>query len=148
MVKETGRETEKYLRSIAMGEVSYEKDMEDKIQSGQKRNSGILKRSLSGLELIVDDKDSSIMSRVQNALVVIRDVMTPEGKAALREELNGASPNYEETAWFEMLLRNVSKLHAVIGEVLLEDYGETEEDIIKHHGIKENELFNSTHTIA
>ena len=148
MVKETGRETEKYLRSIAMGEVSYAKNVEEKIQSSQKRNSDTLRRSLSGLELIVDDRDLSMMSRVQNALVVIRDVMTPEGKAALRAELHGASSNYDESAWFEMLLRNVSKLHAVVGEALLEDYGETEEDIMKHHGIKENDLFNSTHTIA
>lgn len=148
MVKETGRETEKYLRSIAMGEVSYAKNVEEKIQSSQKRNSDTLRRSLSGLELIVDDRDLSMMSRVQNALVVIRDVMTPEGKAALRAELHGASSNYDESAWFEMLLRNVSKLHAVVGEALLEDYGETEGDIMKHHGIKENDLFNSTHTIA
>ena len=133
-----------------MGEVSYDKEMDEKIQSAQERNSISLRRSLSGLELIVDgdnDKNLSTLGKVQNALVVLRDAMTPEGKAALRTELQGAASN-EETAWFEMLLRNVSKLHVAYSDALLEDYGETEEDIMKHHGVQESELYHSTHTIA
>ena len=55
MVRETGAETEKYLRSIANGEISYENHLEEKMDDIVKdRASGLLSRklSLSNLDLI------------------------------------------------------------------------------------------------
>merc|ERR1712072_550547 len=76
MVKETGAETEKYLRSVAMGSISHEDELEQKLEETRASITESPRRlsrqlSLLGLELI-EEAELSEMQKVQNALVVLR----------------------------------------------------------------------------
>lgn len=133
MVRETGAETEKYLRSIANGEISYENHLEEQMDDIVKdRASGLLSRklSLSNLDLIVhEDGNLSLLEKVTNALVVLREVLTEDGleniQAELRaqggtyNDLNNQTENTNEEEWYKMLSYNLQKLHLILGRSIL-----------------------------
>ena len=126
MIKETGEESEKYLRSVANGEVSYKNELESKMveivrDRASSLSDGKLSRklSLSNLELIVHGNDDfSAMERVTNALVVLRDALTEDGLRHTRAELI-AENRINEQEWYGMLLHNLQKLNSILGNTVL-----------------------------
>ena len=129
MVKETGAETEKYLRSIANGEISYENQLEEKMDTIVKDrksslSSEILSRklSLSNLDLVVhEDGTLSTLEKVTNALVVLREVLTDDGVERIQAELSAQRDVHNQTEsieheWYAMLSHNLQKLNSILGK--------------------------------
>ena len=134
MVKETGAETEKYLRSVAMGSISHEDELEQKLEETRASITESPRRlsrqlSLSGLELI-EEAELSEMQKVQNALVVLRNALSEDGINKIKDELSSeTTPGSAETEWFRWLVHNLSKLNNIVGQNVIVDFGDRKDSV-------------------
>ena len=127
-------ETEKYLRSVAMGSISHEDELEQKLEETRASITESPRRlsrqlSLSGLELI-EEAELSGMQKVQNALVVLRNALSEDGINKIKDELSSeTTPGSAETEWFRWLVHNLSKLNNIVGQNVIVDFGDRKDSV-------------------
>ena len=127
MVEETGTETAKYLRSVALGDISHEEELNQKLEDRKSvsENSRTLSRqlSLSGLEL-VEKSNLTEVQKVQNALVVLRNALSADGINTLKDELSSQPMESSDEEWFRWLVHNISKLNKIMGQSAIVEFGD------------------------